>query len=54
MPKEENLLILQMLQDGTITAEQAADLLSAVDRTAAPAPSAAPAPPAPPTRAAPG
>ncbi|MBC8136649.1 MAG: DUF4097 family beta strand repeat protein [Fibrella sp.] len=52
MAKEENLLILKMLQDGTITAEQAAELLSAVDvsakRTEAP-----PAPPAPPTGAIP-
>ena len=48
MAKEENLLILKMLQDGTITAEQAAELLSAVDvsakRTDAPV---APPPPTP-------
>jgi DUF4097 and DUF4098 domain-containing protein YvlB len=31
MAKEENLLILKMLQEGTITAEQAAELLSAVE-----------------------
>ncbi len=31
MPREENLLILKMLQDGTITAEQAAELLAAMD-----------------------
>ncbi len=34
MAKEENLLILKMLQDGTITAEQASELLSAVDAPA--------------------
>ena len=33
MAREENLMILKMLQDGTITAEQAAELLSAVDAT---------------------
>ena len=27
MPREENLLILKMLQEGTITAEQAAELV---------------------------
>jgi hypothetical protein len=30
MSREENLLILRMLQEGTISAEQAAELLSAV------------------------
>ncbi|MBC8143406.1 MAG: DUF4097 family beta strand repeat protein [Armatimonadetes bacterium] len=45
MAKEENLLILKMLQDGTITAEQASELLSAVDTKPA-APPAQPAPPA--------
>ncbi len=50
MAKEENLLILKMLQDGTITAEQASELLSAVDaKPAAPvapvAPASVPLPP---------
>ena len=52
MAKEENLLILKMLQDGTITAEQASELLSAVDTSAKraepavpPAPSSIPLPP---------
>ncbi|MDX1933207.1 MAG: DUF4097 family beta strand repeat-containing protein [Capsulimonadales bacterium] len=49
MAREENLMILKMLQEGTITAEQAAELLSAVDkseqRSAVPP---APVPPPPP------
>lgn len=52
MAKEENLLILKMLQEGTITAEQAAELLGAVETSQsrpaiaalAPAPPVAPAP----------
>ncbi len=64
MSREENLLILRMLQEGTITAEQAAELLNAVSAAggagngsaaigvpAAPAPP--PAPPAAPAIAAP-
>ncbi len=47
MAKEENLLILKMLQDGTITAEQASELLSAVDVST----KRADAPPAPPAAA---
>ncbi|MBC8104696.1 MAG: DUF4097 family beta strand repeat protein [Cytophagales bacterium] len=42
--REENLLILKMLQDGTISADQAAELLQAVNTR----PSSAPAPPTPP------
>ena len=42
MAKEENLLILKMLQEGTITAEQAAELLSAVDSSEARAALASP------------
>lgn len=53
MPREENLLILKMLQEGTITAEQAAELLAALDSSAARAAPAAPAPPAPPPPPAP-
>ena len=55
MAKEENLLILKMLQEGTITAEQAAELLSAVDASETraipptpPVPATAPVPPVPP------
>ncbi len=52
MPREENLLILKMLQEGTITAEQAAELLAALDvseaRSAPPTPPTPPAPPTPP------
>lgn len=55
MSREENLLILRMLQEGTITAEQAAELLSAVSGSATgtasgffPEASAAPSPPPPP------
>ena len=44
MSREENLLILKMLQDGTITAEQAAELLHALDASS-PRPEAAPVPP---------
>ncbi|MES2459019.1 MAG: DUF4097 family beta strand repeat-containing protein [Armatimonadota bacterium] len=54
--REENLLILKMLQDGTITADQAAELLQAVNtRTASVSatPPAPPVPPTPPTPAAP-
>lgn len=36
MPREENLLILKMLQDGSITAEQAAELLAALEKSEAP------------------
>ena len=53
MPREENLLILKMLQEGTITAEQAAELLAALDspgsRAAPPTPPTPPTPPSPPT-----
>jgi DUF4097 and DUF4098 domain-containing protein YvlB len=45
--REENLLILKMLQDGTITADQAAELLLAVKSRPAPEP-VAPVPPVPP------
>ena len=52
MPSEENLLVLKMLQDGTITADQASELLQALTvsetRTAVPAAPAIPIPPAPP------
>lgn len=51
MSREENLMILRLLQEGTITAEQAAALLAAVDKPAAeaePAPAAVPPPPPPP------
>jgi DUF4097 and DUF4098 domain-containing protein YvlB len=52
MPREENMLILKMLQEGTITAEQAAELLNALDaseaRAAAPAAPVAPVAPVPP------
>jgi DUF4097 and DUF4098 domain-containing protein YvlB len=48
MAKEENLLILKMLQEGTITAEQAAELLAAVDSSESRAAAAAPVPPTPP------
>lgn len=47
MAREENLLILKMLQDGTITAEQAAELLSAMDTSETRAPAPVPPPPAP-------
>ncbi len=48
MPREENLLILKMLQEGTITAEQAAELLQALDGAPArPAPSPPPTPATP-------
>lgn len=48
--REENLLILRMLQEGTISAEQAAELLSAVSTSAAAAaPSAAAVAPVTPT-----
>lgn len=47
MSREENLLILKMLQEGTITVDQAAELLAALDRQGAPASAAAPAPPPP-------
>ena len=36
MPREENLLILKMLQDGSINAEQAAELLAALEKSEAP------------------
>jgi DUF4097 and DUF4098 domain-containing protein YvlB len=47
---EESILILNMLREGKVTAEQADSLLRAVRETAAaaPAPSAGPAPPVPP------
>jgi DUF4097 and DUF4098 domain-containing protein YvlB len=53
MAREENLLILKMLQDGTISAEQAAELLQALDTreeraSAPPVPPIPPVPPAPP------
>lgn len=47
--REENLLILKMLQDGTISADQAAELLQAVNTKAAPMPPTPPVPPVPPT-----
>jgi hypothetical protein len=51
MAREENMLILKMLQEGTITAEQAAELLAAVDTSETRAPAGAPpAPPAPPAQ----
>ncbi len=46
MAREENLLILKMLQEGTISAEQAAELLAAVDASESRAAAAAPPPPA--------
>ena len=57
MPREENLLILKMLQEGTISAEQAAELISAIDApveaaeasAVPPVPPATPVPPTPPT-----
>jgi len=56
MSREENLMILRLLQEGTITAEQAAALLAAVDKPAVevdpvPAP-VSPLPPPPPPDAA--
>ena len=45
---EESVLILNMLREGKVTAEQADSLLRAVRENAAPAQPAAPAPPAPP------
>ena len=48
MATEENLMILKMLQDGTLSPEQAAELIKAVDAPAAPTPPALPTPPAPP------
>ena len=45
---EESVLILNMLREGKITAEQADSLLRAVRETGAPAPAAAPTPPAAP------
>ena len=48
MAREENLLILKMLQDGTISAEQAAELISAVDTAAPPVPPVPPTPLTPP------
>ena len=53
MPREENLLVLKMLQDGTITAEQAAELLGALEASEARAASAAPVSPVPPVPAMP-
>jgi DUF4097 and DUF4098 domain-containing protein YvlB len=48
--REENLLILKMLQEGTISADQAAELLQAVNAGGGAATRSAPAtPPAPPT-----
>ena len=52
MSREENLLILKMLQEGTITAAQAAELLSALSGSAAEAPPSPPPPPPPPSAAA--
>ncbi|GAB4459178.1 MAG: hypothetical protein OHK0029_21370 [Armatimonadaceae bacterium] len=61
MAREENMLILKMLQEGTITAEQAAELLNALEVQGAKTegdaaasgtqgtPSAPPTPPTPPT-----
>lgn len=55
MPREENMLILKMLQEGTITAEQAAELLNAMDTSEARAATATPpTPPTPPFPAEPG
>lgn len=50
MSREENLMILRLLQEGSITAEQAAALLAAVDRPGGEAtvPDAAAVPPPPP------
>lgn len=49
MAKEENMLILKMLQDGSITAEQAAELLNALEvQGAKETPPDAPEAPAPP------
>lgn len=56
MAREENMLILKMLQEGTITAEQAAELLSSVEKAdsrstafTASVPPVPPVPPIPPT-----
>lgn len=55
MPREENMLILKMLQEGTISAEQAAELLSALDASEARAAAAtAPVPLVPPVPPVPG
>ncbi|MGC4046318.1 MAG: DUF4097 family beta strand repeat-containing protein [Armatimonas sp.] len=53
MPSEENLMILKMLQDGVLSPEQAAELIKAVDTSAAnpkvaPVAPVAPVPPVPP------
>ena len=44
MSKDENLKILQLLQEGKITADEASQLLAAMEK---PAPEAPPAPPVP-------
>lgn len=46
--KEENLKILQLLQEGKITADEASKLLAAMEKPAAPEPTPAPPPPPPP------
>lgn len=48
MSREENLKILQLLQEGKITADEASKLLAAIDAPAA-EPEAKPVPPPPPT-----
>ncbi len=45
---EESILILNMLREGKVTAEQADSLLRAVRETVPPAPQAPPIPPPPP------
>ena len=45
MSKEENLKILQLLQEGKITADEASQLLAAMDKPAEPTPAPKPTPP---------
>lgn len=53
MPREENMLILKMLQEGTITVDQAAELLAALDASEARAAPPPPTPPVPPVHSVP-